>query len=226
VATDYTDSGIDPESGLTLKQRLFCDVYLTCLNATKAYREAGYAADSHGTARTESSKLLTRPDVQGWLGERMKERADRLNVSAERTLTELVVVGYSNIAHYRVNPETGAVEVLPGVPEEALRAVRSVKATRRVVNVERNGQPATETVCAVEIQLWDKLRALETLSKHLGLVSPELPPLEVLLNRLPPAVSNLLRQMLATRPDQRPPRPPGAGDGGLPIVGPPLPPAG
>src|SRR3954452_11956247 len=105
MTTDYTDHGIDPETGLTLKQRLFCDLYLTCLNAIKAYREAGYAADSYGTARTESSKLLARPDIWEWVGAKMKERADRLSVSADRVLTELAVIAFSNIAHYRVNPE-------------------------------------------------------------------------------------------------------------------------
>jgi phage terminase small subunit len=195
---------IDPESGLTLKQRLFCDIYLTCLNRTKAYREAGYAADSYGTARTESSNLLARPDIHSWIGQKMKERADRLSVSAERTLRELVIVAYSRVDHFRINRDTGLIEVKPGVPEEALGAVRSVKAVSKTTTGERDGRPVTETTWAGEFQLWDKLKALDTLCKHLGLVSAELPPLEVLMNRLPPEVAAILRKLMAIPPDQRP----------------------
>jgi phage terminase small subunit len=200
LTTEYSDHGIDCESGLTLKQRLFCDIYLTCLNATKAYREAGYAADSHGTARTESSKLLARPDIQAWVKEKMRERQDRLSVSAERVLTELVVVALSNVNDYVVNHDTAQLEVRPGVPQEALRAVRWFRVTRRTVNVERDGRPASETTVTSQVYLWDKLKAIESLCKHLGLTEAKLPPLEVLLNRLPTNVANVLRQLLAARP--------------------------
>jgi hypothetical protein len=68
------------------------------------------------------------------------------------------------------------------------------------VNVERDGRLATETTVTAQIYLWDKLKAIELLCKHLGLTEAKLPPLEVLLNRLPTNVANILRQLLAGRP--------------------------
>jgi hypothetical protein len=79
--------------------------------------------------------------------------------------------------------------------------------TRRTVSLERDGQQATETTWHGKIALWDKLKALDTLCKHLGLISAELPPLEVLLARLPPPVASILRHLLAAPPGQRPPSP-------------------
>lgn len=39
--TDNAGHDLDPESGLTRKQRLFCDSYLTHLNPRLAYNQAG-----------------------------------------------------------------------------------------------------------------------------------------------------------------------------------------
>jgi hypothetical protein len=54
--------------------------------------------------------------------------------------------------------------------------------------------------------LHDKMKGAELLCRHLGLVAADLPPLEVLLNRLPPHVADVLRQLLAAPPGQRPPQ--------------------
>jgi phage terminase small subunit len=131
MAVDYTDQGIDPESGLTLKQRLFVDHFLTHLNATKAYRDAGYTATTHVTARVEAHALLIHPDLRDYVSLRMHERAQRLAVTADRVLLELCVVAYARLTDYRINPDTGELEVKPGVPQEALGAVRVVKVTRK-----------------------------------------------------------------------------------------------
>ena len=49
---------------LTKKQERFCEEYLIDLNATQAYIRAGYSAKSNDIARVESSKLLTKPNIQ------------------------------------------------------------------------------------------------------------------------------------------------------------------
>lgn len=212
--TDYTDQGIDPESGLKLKERLFADLYLVHLSATRAYREAGYAASNYPNARKDASELLNGPHIRSYLDQRMKERNERLSVSADRTLKELVVIGYSRIDHFQVNQNTGRLEVLPGVPEEALGAVRSCDVSSRTETEERDGKQVQVTYWRAKIVLWDKLKALHTLCLHLGLISTELPPLEVLFARLPPNVAAILRRLLAAPPGQRPAdRPRSLGDG-------------
>src|SRR5687767_4558751 len=102
--TDYSDHGVDPESGLSLIHRQFCDHYLTHLNATRAYREAGYLAPSYAAARVSAHNLLNGPNIKSWLGLKMQERAKRLRVSADRVLMELAICCYARHGDYRINP--------------------------------------------------------------------------------------------------------------------------
>ncbi len=71
------------------------------------------------------------------------------------------------MADYEVD-DTGQLVVTGDVPE-ALKAVASFK--RRAVS----RTDGTEIV-TTEIRLWDKVRALELLGKHLGLWAPEQTP--------------------------------------------------
>jgi phage terminase small subunit len=200
-SSDQND--IDDESGLTLKQRAFCDHYLTCLNPRVAYNRAGYSSPDPEQARKDGNALLNQPDVSAWLGQKMKERSERLGVHADRVLLELAVVAYASVADYRINPETQMVDVVPGVPREALGAVRTAKVVRKDTPVKVDGEFRTETTWTMEIGLWDRLKAGELLCRHLGLVNAELPPLEVLFNRLPPTVATILRRLVA-QPSQPP----------------------
>lgn len=210
MPVDYTDQGIDPESGLTLKQREFVDHYLTHLNAAKAYRDAGYVSDTWQNARKRAQELLNHPDVAWYVSQRIEERRVRLAVAADRVLMELAVMSYARVTDYRINPNSGELEVKPGAPVEALGAVRSVKLNRPAYQEETgpDGTKLTRMVWSGEIQLHDKPKCIQLLCQHLGLVSAELPPLEVLLNRLPRHVADVLRQLLAAPPGERKPAPP------------------
>ena len=115
-----------------------------------------------------------------------------------------MIVAYSDVTDYRIDPATGWVEVRPGVPKEALRAVKSVKAKSTVRSVKVGGQSETVTEWTGEIVLHDKLKAAELLCRHLGLTSTDLPDLEVLLNRLPTKVANVLRKVLSQTPAPAP----------------------
>jgi len=64
--------------------------YLVDLNATQAAIRAGY---SERTARAIGYELLTKPDIQRALTEAQQERADRLQVTADQVLADLVRLG-------------------------------------------------------------------------------------------------------------------------------------
>jgi phage terminase small subunit len=201
---DFTDLGIDPESGLTLRERAAVDHFLVSLNKTKAYHAAGYAAATYANARKDAQEFFSKPHIRSYLDERLKERADRLRVSADRVLQECCVIAFSRLTDFRIDPDTGNVKVRPGVPEEAIAAVKSVKTTRTTRTVRTKAGSTTTVAWSGEVALWDKMKSIELLAKHLGLVSVELPPLEVLLARLPPKVSDILRRLLAGPPGERP----------------------
>lgn len=209
MSIDYTDQGIDPESGLTLRERAAVDHYMISLNKTKAYHAAGYAASNYASARVDASTFFDRPYIRSYLDQRLRQRADRLNVSSDRVLLECCVIAFSKLSDFVINPETGVLSVRPGCPQEAMGAVRSVKTTKvtKIKVTTRGSDTTTETThtWTGEITLWDKPRGVELLCKHLGLVSAGLPPLEVLFNRLPPNIADIMRRLISTPPHERPP---------------------
>jgi hypothetical protein len=127
---DYSDEGIDPETGLGLRERACVDHYLLTLNKTAAYRAAGYAADTYDAARQAAVAFFKRPHIQSYTDERIRERNRRLKVSADVVLQEACVVAFSRITDFKVNQDTGEVEVKPGRPAECIGAVRSVQSTK------------------------------------------------------------------------------------------------
>lgn len=72
-------------SKLTEKQQRFADEYLIDLNATAAYRRAGYTAKGNA-AEVNSSRLLSNAKVQKYIQERMADREKRTEITQDMVL--------------------------------------------------------------------------------------------------------------------------------------------
>lgn len=72
-------------SELNARQKLFCKEYLIDLNASAAYRRAGYSAKG-AAADVSASKLLRNPKVAKYIQESMDKRAEKLEISADYVL--------------------------------------------------------------------------------------------------------------------------------------------
>ena len=57
---------------LTEKQKAFCDYYIESLNATESYKKAYPNCKKDATARTNSSKLLTNPNIKKYIDEQLQ----------------------------------------------------------------------------------------------------------------------------------------------------------
>lgn len=71
---------------LTAKQKIFVDEYLVDLNATRAYKAAGYSVKSDNAAAVEGHKLLRNPKIEKYLNERMKDREKRTEITQDMVL--------------------------------------------------------------------------------------------------------------------------------------------
>lgn len=77
--------------GLTMKQRLFCENWLTNdYNGTKAAIDAGYSKD---TAYSIANENLKKPDIQRYLKKRMKEVFEKLGAGLDWRVEMLKKVG-------------------------------------------------------------------------------------------------------------------------------------
>ncbi len=74
--------------GLNPRQSRFVDEYLVDMNATAAYKRAGYAARGK-SAEANASRLLWSDKVQAELSRRMQERAEKVAVTQEWVLDRL-----------------------------------------------------------------------------------------------------------------------------------------
>lgn len=72
---------------LTAKQALFCKEYIIDLNATAAARRAGYSVK---TANEIGSENLTKPSVKAEIDRLMKKRTDKVEITAEDVLKDIL----------------------------------------------------------------------------------------------------------------------------------------
>ena len=122
---------------LTEKQKRFADEYLKSLNATDAYRKAGYKAKTDGSVRTASSRLLTNVNVSKYLQARLDEHKLNDFMDQEEVLERL-----SDIAR--------------GVPQKTVY--------QHYDKLEREMTTDSETTRSPDVM--DQLSALQLLGKY------------------------------------------------------------
>lgn len=160
---------------LTPKQKIFVNEYLIDLNATRAYKVAYPNITKEETAAAAGARLLRNVKVAEYIQERMKDREKRTEITQDWVLEELRKIASANGTDfaqvvrepiirnnaYMIDPDTGqirttdVVRLIPTeeLPEEKRAAISAIKETKFGINVET----------------YDRVRALELLGRHLGM---------------------------------------------------------
>lgn len=139
---------------LTKKQELFIQEYLVDMNATQAYKRAGYAVKNDNVAHASAQRMLRNATVKKEIERQIDLRKRKLKVTAEDVIDELIKVGFTNITDV-VNVKEGFViaKDTDTLTENQQRAISEIKQTD-------NG---------VSIKMHNKLGALKLLGQHLGI---------------------------------------------------------
>lgn len=148
-------------SNLTDKQLRFCEEYLIDLNATQAAIRAGYSED---TAKSIGCENLTKPNIQESITRMKVERSQRTQITADRVLQELAVIGFSSVQNYILDDD-GKLELEQAAEVDSIRAVSSIRRKKKKYG---HGKDQTEEV-ETEIKLWPKVSALQQMGQHLGI---------------------------------------------------------
>lgn len=149
-------------SELTPKQLRFVQEYLIDLNATQAAIRAGYSAK---TADVQGHQLLRKTSVAAELKRRQTKLADKYEVTADRVIRELALIGFANMLDYvRVSGDGLARVDLSAVDRDQAAAIHEIK----VETVIGSGDEP-KTVEKVTFKLADKRAALVDLGRHLNL---------------------------------------------------------
>lgn len=153
---------------LTAKQQRFVEEYLIDLNATQAAIRAGYSKKTAGAIGVEN---LKKPLIATAISEGRKKQAERTEITADKVLAELALLGFANMEDYiRITKEGEPYIDLSELTREQAAAISEVAIDDYV---EKRGKNARE-VRKVRIKFHDKKGALVEIGKHLGMFTERL----------------------------------------------------
>ena len=143
------------------KQEDFAREYLIDLCAKRAAIRAGYSPRS---AEVTGHRLLRKAKVQALIQKGREEAQKRNEVSLDEILQEYKRIAFTGMSRFiKINDEGEPVVDLSDCTPEDLDLLTE---TRLEAFNENDGQ---RQVYRVKIKTMDRLKALETLGKHLGL---------------------------------------------------------
>lgn len=149
---------------LTKKQQIFVAEYLTDLNATKAAISAGYSAKS---AESQGAQLLRNPKVSQVIEKKSAKRLEKLEITAEKVLKELALIGFANMTDYMAVSKDGK-----SFDVDFSKLTRDQAAAIQEITVDATGganDGERRLVLRNRFKLGDKRGSLELLGKHLKL---------------------------------------------------------
>lgn len=138
------------------KAKAFAYEFVKDFNATRAAKQAGY---SHKTAYRTGADLLKKPQVQQFISSITQRRNERYEISAERILLEYKRIGLSLLTDV-MDWDANGIKL-----KNSDMLSEDVVATISEVSVTETTKSRT-----MKVKLYDKLKALEFLAKHTGLV--------------------------------------------------------
>jgi phage terminase small subunit len=176
---------------LSDKQERFCQEYLLDMNATQAYKRAGYSVKSDQAAGVEGHKLLKNPKIQERVKQLQEKRSKSTGITADRVLKELATIGFSKITDFLKvsNPTDTEVDVpLPkklieqideGEDDDPMDDIPKIPfrfSSVEIFNTDDMDKEAIPAIASikqgrngVELKLHDKVKSLELIGKHLGM---------------------------------------------------------
>ena len=144
-------------AGLTMKQKAFVAEILVDLNATQAALRAGYSAKN---AMHIGYQLLQKTLVQEAIQKAQVNREKRTEITQDRVLAELGKIGFSDLKDFvEFGPDGVSLKQDADVDGAVVAEV---------------SETATQLGSSKKIKLHDKMKALELLARHMGMLNDKL----------------------------------------------------
>lgn len=146
-----------------IKWREFASEYIVDFKGTRAIERCKAYQSEGSSASAIASQLLKRPEVQKYIVEALEDRKDRLELSQDLVVKELLRIGVSDVSNYTKWGPNG-LEIKPSedLSEDDTRALESIE---MVESYDSYGQVKNRKV---KVKVHNKNAALDALMKHLG----------------------------------------------------------
>lgn len=142
--------------------RRFADEFLVDFNATAAYIRAGYKARGD-SASSCATKLLARPEVAAYLGQRRQSLTEGADLSLSRLTQELKAIALFDPR--KLYDESGVMLPSSAWPDEVAAAVAGIDVAE--FSESRDGKKV-RIGQTKKLSLWNKLDAIEKALKLLN----------------------------------------------------------
>ncbi len=167
---------------MNAKQKRFCEEYLIDLNATQAAIRAGYSVK---TATVIANENLRKPYIQQHIEQRMKVRSERTNITQDQVISELTKIAFSNVTDYvnvitKDQQQAVVIKDSDELDDDQRAAIKSIK----------------NRLYGIEIEPYDKLKALELLGRHLGMFTDKVEVKDVTDNPIKDLTTEELKKAL------------------------------
>lgn len=154
---------------LTPQQSRFVDEYLLDLNATAAYKRAGYKGQGR-SAENAASRLLGNVGVQAAIDVAIKKREERTHITQDRVLEELARISFFDIRTL-FRPD-GSLKAMHELDDTAAAVLAGVDVVETKGNAAIGGEDGIRHVpeYVKKIKIPDKVPALGLAMRHLGML--------------------------------------------------------
>ena len=161
-STSRSSTSRSSESGEELlaspREELFCQEFVKSNNASEAATNAGYSSRH---AASIGCDLLRKPRIKDRIIFLMIERMNRVQIHQDRIIQELAGIAFFDPRDL-FDREGQIVENLHSLEKGVTGAIKAIKVKTKT---EITGA-VTKTI---NLQLWDKIAALELLGRHMGM---------------------------------------------------------
>lgn len=150
---------------LTGKQRRFCEEYIYDFNGTRAAIAAGYSENAAAEIAYEN---LRKPHIQAYIKELQSDLEKTSGVSRLKVLREHEKIAFSSIAHlHETWIKRKDFDKLTPEQKDCIAEISTQ------IKTSRNSDGEMEEFEFVKVRLYDKQKALDSISKMLGFDAPE-----------------------------------------------------
>jgi phage terminase small subunit len=150
---------------LTEKQKIFCREYVYDFNGARAARVAGYSED---TAKEMACENLTKPHIQEEIKRLQGNTAELAGISRLMLASELKKIAFSSIAHLHDTWITR--KEFEKLTEDQKACIQEISTQ---IKTSRNADGTLEENEYVKVKLYDKQRAIDSLTKMFGYAEPD-----------------------------------------------------
>lgn len=151
----------------TAKQQRFADEYLIDLNATAAYKRAGYAGTGN-TAEVEGHRLLSNPKIRDYIASQQVALQAKTGITQERVLAEFAKIAFLDPRKFY--DASGNLIPIHLLDDDTAAALGGMDVVEMAGGMKMDGNgPQHVPMHTKKIKIIDKKGALDSIARHLGM---------------------------------------------------------